>query len=230
LFDWLSGAAALGSAVVGAASLFDDNDPPEGSRELSESARRAREISDILSNPNDPRFLSMVDTEEDRIRGDFAGALKQLRVANQRATARGGAPMLNPERRDESIAQAAARGLEDARSRARDNARAYLTAAAQANQMSMGGFANVANIDARTDALSRMSRANGLQALFGGAYALGQPAPQMPQGGQTVGGKLFGSLFGNGNQSPLNGGQSPSNPLIHDASWGAGRNGFAMTA
>jgi hypothetical protein len=228
-WEALGAAGAIGSAVVGAASLFKDNDEPAGSAELRAGAGRAKEISDILSSPNDPRFLQMVDQEEGRIRGDFAEAMKNLRVSNQRAMARGGAPMLNPERRDEAIAQASARGLEEARSRARDNARAYLTAAAQANQMSMGGFAQSASIDGTMDALGRMNRSNALQTIFGGVNALAQPAARTQPGQQTVGGKLFGSLFGSGSGSGtpmLNGGQSTSAPLIHNANWRSGN--YAM--
>jgi len=232
VFDWLQGAAAAGSLVAGVTSLLDDPDPPQGSAELMEGSRRAREISDILSNPNDPRFLQLVDQEEGRIRGDFASSLKQLRIANQRATARGGAPMLNPERRDETMARATAWGMEEARNRARENARAYLMASAQANQMSMGGFAQSAGIDGGLNSLNRMNRANAMQAAFGGAYALGQPAPTTKPGQQTVGGKLFGNLFGGGNM--LNGGQNPylpsqqRGPIIADTH--AGNAGYGSAA
>lgn len=219
-WEALGAGAALGSVALGAASLLQDNDPPAGSEELMAGSRRAREISDMLANPNDPRFLQLVDQEEGRIRGDFAQALKELRIANQRATARGGAPMLNPERRDEAIAMASARGLEQARTRARENARAYLQAAAGANQMSMGGFANAANINGTVDALGRMNRSNALQTIFGGVHALSRPAPQMQPGQETVGGRLMSTLFGG--SSPLNGDPGKGSggmPTIHSTNW-----------
>jgi hypothetical protein len=172
--SFLSDLAGVGSFAVGVASLFDKEKRPEGLEDFRLAAQRNRDISDQLMNPNDPRFQALAGQEEDKIRGDLASALRELRTTDLRARARTGMGVLNPERRDESISQALSRGFSDAKERARMNARNYLQAAAAANSGAMSGFAGLTQVNQGINQQNTSNRASGFNAMFRGMDAMGR--------------------------------------------------------
>lgn len=126
----LGGLVDIGKAGVGIAGLFgafggNDN---YGKKAYKDTYR----LQQALINPQDPTFLNLYGDEKNRISASFAEGLRDLMVANRRATARG-TNILNPERRDEAIASATANMRAGLDSTARDRARAYLAQAMGVN-------------------------------------------------------------------------------------------------
>lgn len=201
----------VGSFAAGLGSLFRRQKQPEGYSELLSAARTSRDLSEQLSNPNDPRFIARVNEEEGRIRGDFAKAINDAITANRRNLARGGMGlMINQDRRDETAASAMADSFEKSRDAARQNVRGYLSAALQANGVAMGGFSNAARLGAGVDALNRANQNSGYDALFKGLKTLGKNPPgfvdsifggkalngsdNLQPGGRAMGGGGFGGI------------------------------------
>lgn len=184
--DVLGLIGGLGSAAAGIYSLFEDQPkpvavPPQFDA-YNAAAQRSAQIAAQLANPNDPGFLALAAQEEEKGRRDLIEALNQLRINNQRATARTGMGTLNPERRDEAISMATARGFMEAQDRARQNARAYLQQSLAANNAAAGQFFNAAQFQSGLDLqnqqiaqTNRRDTASGFQGIFSTLASLGQP-------------------------------------------------------
>ena len=173
----------IAGAVTGVAGLFGGG----GSADLEQAILRQQGLIKALLNPDSKKFQKIAGREEDAIRADLADALQQLQVADARAYGRTGFGLLNPERRDESIASAFIRGAEQAKAAARDRARQYLQAAINANASMFGPTLQAGQ-------LQQAQLAGGIESAF------------------DLGRGLFGTggLFQTGGM--LNGGQAPRNP------------------
>jgi hypothetical protein len=174
--DVLGGIADIGSAGAGIAGLFgafgdDDNS-------TKKAAKLQRQLMQGLVNPDDPLYQNLLGYERERINESFAEGLRDLLVANRRAGARGTPYLINPERVDESRAQAFAKMREGSESEARDRARTYLATAAGLN---------AAQLPYAADESARLGAAQtvgGIQSIFdtiGGISGLLNGDP-----GQTV--------------------------------------------
>ena len=161
-FSFLSDLAGIGSVALGAYGLLSRPKKPPGYDEMIAAQARAREISDMLSNPSHSGFQRLVGEEEQRINADTAKMVNQIVIANRRAQRRGGAFFANPERQDESMASLLLRSREGARSKAsakvRENLMASLTGNTQAG-------AQAREVASTGDLLNQRRRQN----LFGGA-------------------------------------------------------------
>jgi hypothetical protein len=147
-----------GKAVAGIVGMFDEQKAPKSTRQALDQNQG---IAAALMNPDDPMFQRLAAEHEARINRDFATGLRQLMTMDRRARARG-VGMLNPERRDEAIAQASARGRADAGAKGRDAARAYLTNAAAVNNAAFSATAPLMQLDAS----NRQNFYGGLEAAF----------------------------------------------------------------
>lgn len=168
-----------------------------GSEAFDEAARRSGSIVDALLHPEGKTFQRLAQFEEDRINFDLAERLKQLMIQNQRGMARG-APLLNPERRDESIAKASTWGMAMAPFSAREAARDYLSKAAAAN----AGILGIAPYAAQQQQSAAQFGGNTLaailaggQSLFGGGLGLLNGAPQQSGYNMYPGGALSSEGF-----------------------------------
>lgn len=192
------------SAAIGIGSLFKRNKNPPGYDQMAQAAEKNNAIVEALLNPDtNATFQGLARGEEEKIRSDFADALRQLRSTNTRARARGGG-FLNPERTDSSLAMAAARFLPTARDQARANARSYLMSALQGNNATLGGYGQVAQIGGAINQQNQQNRLGGIEALLTGAKGLlngdpNQSGYAQPKITVNVGG--YNSPFG---QSPSN--------------------------
>ena len=148
----------IGQAAVGIAGLFDEQKLPG---EVRNAIGQNQDIAAALLNPDDPMFRRLAAQEEDRIRREFAGALQQLAITNRRSAARG-TSIINPERRDEALSMATARGYEDAKDQARAAARQFLMNASGVNN----AVFNIASPLMGLDAVNRQSKAGGIEAAF----------------------------------------------------------------
>lgn len=159
--------SGLGDVVETAAAiktgfdLFAGKDDVPG--EVRQAGRDVSRIARALTDPNDPLFLELAQEEEGIITRDFAKALRDLGTANRRMMGRtGGMGILNPERRDEALAGAFAKSFADRKQAARDQARAYLGSALQANRAVAGSFAPMIAENQR----ERERQASGMQMLL----------------------------------------------------------------
>jgi hypothetical protein len=119
-------------------------------------------------NPDDLLYKQLVAEGETASKADLAEAIRQIAIRNRRDTARTGMGILNPERRDESLAQAFAKSYESSRLNARLAARNYLAQAAGLNANTASMFGNLMQASMLQGALNRGQTASGLQALFTG--------------------------------------------------------------
>ncbi len=151
----VSGIAGIGGS---ASAAFSDRDPSPAEEQLAAAIAQAMgiapaaldranfgaQLSEMLARgEGDPRFASLVSEEDDRIRNDFIQGIDTFITKNRRDRARGGGRgSINPERQDEIRASVLTGAFEDSRSKARASARNLLTAAANANNLSLQGFTN----------------------------------------------------------------------------------------
>lgn len=187
----------IGQAAAGIAGLFFDQ--PKVPKQAKAAIAAQQGITEQLLNPNDPRFLALVQEEEDRVRRDFAEAIGQYMRSRQHYGSRG-FYTVNPERRDESVAHAFTQMNAEARDRARANARAYLLSAAQANNMAV----NLINPLYGVEEAGRQQTASGIAGAFQTGRALLNGDP-----GQTP-----------GLASPTGGSSRPRNSVMIDKSQG----------
>lgn len=170
----LSTIAGLGATAVGAASLFKKPREPEGYGELLESARYSTELAKLM-DPRSQGFQGLVGQEEERLRGNFAADLADLMRTNRRSQRLGWGPVLNPERRDETIAGAVTMGREEMRAKARDNILRYLSGAAGAARGATAAYSAPVNVSMGMQDRAQTGRMGGYEALFGGLRQLDQP-------------------------------------------------------
>lgn len=171
---WLSDIVDIGSLAVGAMGLFGGSDEPAGYEELKAAAEERARIARLM-DPTTAEHKAAVTEEENRLRGQFASDLKDLMVANRRAAARGRS-IINPERRDETMASALATNRETSRDQARSNVMKYLSGAASAQGGVASSFSSLANMSSAIDAASRKRTASGFESIFSGLKSLDKPS------------------------------------------------------
>lgn len=140
-------------------SLLGFQDKPSGSTEMETAAARIQQISDALASPNLGSYGHLITENEDQIKRDTAASMRELSIADRRQRVRTGTGILNPERRDEAIAQATARSHAGAKDAAREKARSFLTQSLNAQNASMGAYADVAKINASVNAANSKNTA-----------------------------------------------------------------------
>lgn len=153
----------------------------ESSKVFEQAIGQQGSIVKAMLNPQGKLFQRLVAYEQDRIQFDLAESLKDLMTMNRREGGRAG-PLLNPERRDESIAKASTWGMAMAPFAAREAARDYLSRAATAN---MGIVQGTAQLYGQQQAYNRNFGASALEALLTGGQKL-------LDGGQSQNGQYAG--------------------------------------
>ena len=119
-FGILKDILGIVGAGIGIFNAFSGQDEPEGTQEILALARQSAKFAEAL-DPNSPIFKQLVGEEEATIRRNTIEGLRQLRVQNRRALARGNVGILiNPERRDEAIASATTTAFQQAKEAARN--------------------------------------------------------------------------------------------------------------
>ncbi|MCB7127937.1 MAG: hypothetical protein J3T61_00160 [Candidatus Brocadiales bacterium] len=136
---FLKDVVGLISTGVGIYQGLKGQDAPAGTDELLAAAARSAKFADAL-NPNSELFQQIAAEEDAESRRNLVEGLRFLTTEQNRATGRGMRGILNPERRDEAIAQVTARGFQTSKEESRQKARDFLTRAAQANIGAAGAF------------------------------------------------------------------------------------------
>jgi hypothetical protein len=91
------------TAAPAIAGLFVKQKKSQAERELEANLAQARDLANLLLNPNDPRYKTMLDTERENIRTGYLAPLRDLVEANRRQALLGRQQIFDPERRDESM-------------------------------------------------------------------------------------------------------------------------------
>lgn len=188
LSDIGSSIADIGKAGVGIAGLFGAFG---GQENYSEKAlKNQQRLQRAIWDETDPIYQQVYSGERENIQRSFAEGLRDLLIANRRAAARGTPYLINPERADESRAQAFAKMRENLGTTARDRARAYLATAAGLNA---GALAYSAD---QTSANTAYQRAGGAQLAFDalGGLLNGDPRQTININAGGMGGYLGGNL------------------------------------
>lgn len=162
----LAAAIPIATGVVG--GLYGYNRAGRitpGEREAQRLSNLAGSYNEMLMNPDDPRFKSMVNAESQGIRRGFLQNLRDLIEANRRQALMGRQQFFDPERRDESMFSAVNKAGQEARSQARGNVLDRINQAIQNIQNQRQG--------ALQDAFMQQSRrGQQTQAVLGGLGAL----------------------------------------------------------
>lgn len=119
------GGAALGNLVnigAGLYNAFRDHD--------SASANAMSGMLGASVNPNDPRFRNLAALFAEKARNDAMRGIREYVTQAQRARARGGPNIVNPERRDEFVANSISQAFMDAGNRGREMAAGTLSGTA----------------------------------------------------------------------------------------------------
>ena len=161
--EFLKDIVGLIGAGVGIAQGFKGRDVPAGTNELIAAATRAAKFAEAL-NPNSELFKQIAGEEEQRIRDDTIEGLRFLTIEQNRATGRGMRGILNPERRDEAIAQATTRSFQGAKEQSRQQARDFLAKASRANAVSAVAFSPALKTGLAIDKSNRADFLNAVSA------------------------------------------------------------------
>lgn len=119
------GGAALGNLVnigTGLYNAFRDHD--------SASANAMSSMLGAAVNPNDPRFRNLAALFAEKAKADAMQGIRQYVTQAQRARARGGPNIVNPERRDEFVSNSISQAFMDAGNRGREMAARTLSGTA----------------------------------------------------------------------------------------------------
>jgi hypothetical protein len=166
-FSALNAAGNIGQGVAGVAGLFTANKKPAGYDEMLQGQQRSNQLAAALADPNSPLFQQIAADEQAAGRDELTRTLNQIRVQNRRATARSRNGMiLTPDRRDEALASALAKGTQDESVRARQRARQVISGALTGQIGATGAARQQVGM---SDALSQrrnMNRTSGVQGAF----------------------------------------------------------------
>lgn len=86
-----------------------------------EDLGKAQGLIDLLSNPNDPRYQTLLQQEASGVRRGYLQNIRDLVEENRRQALLGRQQFFDPERRDENIFAAVNRAGQQAQSQARSN-------------------------------------------------------------------------------------------------------------
>lgn len=164
-FNFLSTAANLLTAGAGLVGAFRGRREPAVSREQADISRQAAEFAQLSVSPNDPRFRNLLALFEEQNRRANIQAIQGLFKTSRRAKARGDVGFgINPERRDEAIAQALSRNFQLGAERARGETREAFLGASQAGAGAARGLSVPSFLAARYEALNTKNLATGIEA------------------------------------------------------------------
>ncbi len=179
---WLSDIAGLVTAGAGLAQAFGGRKTPRGVAEQTDTARQAALFAAASADPDSPMFRKLAALFAEQNRRANIQAIRGLFMTDRRAKARGDVGFgINPERRDEAVAQALSRNFQLGAERARFEARDTLTGAARGSTGAAGAFTNPNLMALRERDLSISGRAvgfEGLPKLAGGIERLFQQGPR----------------------------------------------------
>lgn len=162
-----SAIGGIGAGVSAIAGLFG-----KGKVKLPAEAVEAQRIQSSLlrglTGGSSPEYDNMVASERDRSRTELLKAVNEIVRQNRRASTRGRVGVLvNPDRRDESIARALMGVYENENDRAR-------AAAKQTALGVLGGAGNVANTSLNMQQVGEQNRINRMSGMAQGFQAAGQ--------------------------------------------------------
>lgn len=182
-FNFLSAAANLITAGAGLVGAFRGRREPAVSREQAGIARQAAEFARLSVSPNDPRFRNLLALFEERNRRANIQAIRGLFMTDRRAKARGDVGFgINPERRDEAIAQALSRNFQLGAERARGETREAFLGAAEAGTGAARGLSVPSFLAAQYEGLRAKNLAGGIEAGGDVLRGLGDLFRQGPRG------------------------------------------------
>ncbi len=164
-FGFLSGVADLVTAGAGLVGAFRGRKEPAVSREQADIARQAAEFAELSVSPDDPRFKNLLALFDERNRRANIQAIGDVFKQHRRSLARGGPGFfVNPERRDESVAQALSRNFQLGAEGARNETRRAFLDASNASTGAASGLSDPAELAADYEALNRENLASGIEA------------------------------------------------------------------
>ena len=182
-FNFLSSAANLLTAGAGLVGAFRGREEPAVSREQAGIARQAAEFANLSVSPDDPRFRNLQALFAERNRRANIQAIQALFKTSRRAKARGDVGFgINPERRDESIAQALSRNFQLGAERARDETRKAFLGASEAGTGASRAFSVPSFLAAENERLNAKNLAGGIESSSDILRSLGNLFQQGPRG------------------------------------------------
>jgi len=124
---------------------------------------QANDLTNLMLNPNDPRFKNMLQAETQNVRGGYLQNLRDMIEANRRQALMGRQQIFDPERRDEGMFSAVNKAGMQAQQEARGNllnrinqSISQLQNQSQAN-LGLAGMANQRNDQQRQSILALLN-------------------------------------------------------------------------
>lgn len=200
----------LGGVLEGIGSLFGggSGSPSKG---FITAGKYGNAITKAMLYPDTSKIFQRIAAfEEERRMLDMAESMRNFMAQNRRETA-AGFPLLNPERRDESIANAVTTQMQRIPIDARQATLAYLGQAATANAGMMGAFAQPYMVQ---QGYNQNVAGTALHQILGGVGGLlnGNPA----QTGDLT--SILASFGGSGTATPWNNPNVPARKMAQ--MWG----------
>ena len=181
-FNFLSAAADIVTAGAGLVGAFRGRREPAVSREQADIARQAAEFARLSVSPNDPKFRNLLALFDERNRRANIQGIENIFKQHRRSLARGGPGFfVNPERRDEAVAQALSRNFQLGAERARGETREAFLGASEAGTGAARGLSVPSFLAARYEGLNTKNLATGIEAggdLMRGLESLFRQGPR----------------------------------------------------
>lgn len=139
-------AAGALAAVPGIAGLFlqSNNTAPE--RQLQGNMNQIGNLSNLMTNPDDPRYKAMLGAETQGIQQNFLSSLRDLVETNRRQALMGRQQIFDPERRDESMFSGIVQAKQQAQQQANQNVLQRINASIQGLNSSSAGLGALAKM------------------------------------------------------------------------------------
>jgi hypothetical protein len=156
-------------AIIG---MFQKTKKSPQERMMESNLTQATDLSNLMMNPNDPRYKSLVENESQGIQQNFLSTLRDLIEANRRQALMGRQQIFDPERRDESMFSAITKGKQQAHQQANDNVLNRIRQSIMGLYSAQGGLGKLADIENQRRAGRRQDVLGGLSA---GSKLMGMP-------------------------------------------------------
>jgi hypothetical protein len=172
--------AAL-AAAPGIIGMFQKTKKTPQEREAEALAAQARDYTNLMMNPDDPRYKAMVTQEQQGLKQNYLGNLRDVIEANRRQAIMGRQQFFDPERRDESMFS----GVLDAQNQAQNQAGLNVLQRLQQSISGLQGqqstMLGLADLEAKRREQRRQAMLGGLSGLSAGINAYNAPkTPKTP--------------------------------------------------
>jgi hypothetical protein len=153
--------AAIAAPAVGAGiySFMQAGKKTPAEKIMQSTLGEQNRLYNLLTDPNNPEYQAMLESETNNVRGGFLQQLRDLVEQNRRQALMGRQEIFDPERRDESMFTVVNRTGKEAQTQAKSNLLDRINRAMNALNVRQQGLLGLANLQQgrnkqKTDAIT----------------------------------------------------------------------------